>query len=519
MVSSVEKDSARENEGIASPQTFDPLTDTGTWRRIAREAHSKGGWATPNKHVDRPIQRRDPLRVYATRAIVWDSLVIVAAATIGFVLRWTIPYNLNVSDGTYVFFALIVVFSWILALIVRGAYDTRVLGVGSEEFKRVVTASAGLFGTVAVVAFALKLDLSRGFVLITFIVGVVLLLVDRWILRAWLRHERRYGNYLHRTMVIGTGDRQTEIVDMLDRDPVAGFVVVDVVEESEVDFTDSQIDDWLDQVMARIGINDVDTVAVAGTPVQGQDLIKRLSWRLEGPRIDLLVAPTLGDFVGPRVTIRMQADLPLIHLDEPHLTGPKRAIKRALDICLGISLFILFAPFMLFAAVGIFFTTRGPVFYRHQRIGRGGEVIDVVKFRTMYVGSDEQRGDVIGVPDDRISERYKNDPRITPFGRFLRRWSIDEMPQIVHVIGGTMSLVGPRPVLIDEIPLFGDADHRRHLTKPGLTGLWQVSGRKAVDWDERMRMDLDYVEHWSPVLDLLIVAKTVKVVLSGSGAY
>jgi len=316
MVSSVEKDSARENEGIASPQTFDPLTDTGTWRRIAREAHSKGGWATPNKHVDRPIQRRDPLRVYATRAIVWDSLVIVAAATIGFVLRWTIPYNLNVSDGTYVFFALIVVFSWILALIVRGAYDTRVLGVGSEEFKRVVTASAGLFGTVAVVAFALKLDLSRGFVLITFIVGVVLLLVDRWILRAWLRHERRYGNYLHRTMVIGTGDRQSEIVDMLDRDPVAGFVVVDVVEESEVDFTDSQIDDWLDQVMARIGINDVDTVAVAGTPVQGQDLIKRLSWRLEGPRIDLLVAPTLGDFVGPRVTIRMQADLPLIHLDD-----------------------------------------------------------------------------------------------------------------------------------------------------------------------------------------------------------
>lgn len=101
----------------------------------------------------------------------------------------------------------------------------------------------------------------------------------------------------------------------------------------------------------------------------------------------------------------------------------------------------------------------------------------------------------------------------------MRRWSIDEMPQIIHVLGGTMSLVGPRPVLLDEIPLFGDADHRRHLTKPGLTGLWQVSGRKAVDWDERMRMDLDYVEHWSPALDLVIVGKTVKVVLTGRGAY
>jgi len=503
--------------------TPNEITDTGAWRRIAREPHTTGGWSTPNSrsdsHSDRPVQRRDPLRVYATRAVIWDTLAIVAAATTGFVLRWTIPYNLNVSDLTYVFFALVVVVSWILALVVRGAYDTRVLGVGSEEFKRVVTASAGLFGLVAIVAFALKLDLSRGFVLITFVVGLALLLTDRWILRAWLRHERRYGNYLHRTMVIGEGDRQSEIVDMLDRDPVAGFIVVDVAEEPALDSTSDGVDEWLDQIMTRIALNDVDTVAIAGTPAQGQELIKRLSWRLEGPRIDLLVAPTLGDFVGPRVTMRMQADLPLIHLDEPHLTGPKRAIKRTLDIVFGFLLLILFTPFMLIAAIGTFLTTRGPILYRHQRIGRGGEVIDVVKFRTMYVGSDQQREEVIGVPDDRIGERYKNDPRITPFGRFLRRWSIDEMPQITHVIGGTMSLVGPRPVLLDEIPLFGDEDHRRHLTKPGLTGLWQVSGRKAVDWDERMRLDLDYVEHWSPALDLVIVAKTVKVVLTGSGAY
>ena len=139
----------------------------------------------------------------------------------------------------------------------------------------------------------------------------------------------------------------------------------------------------------------------------------------------------------------MQADLPLIHLDEPHLTGPKRAIKRALDISFGVLLFFLFTPFMLIAAVGTFFSSRGSIFYRHQRIGRGGEVINIVKFRTMYVGSDQKREEVIGVPDERISERYKNDPRITGFGRFLRRWSIDEMPQITHVISGSMSLVGP----------------------------------------------------------------------------
>ena len=495
------------------------LSDTGTWRRIAVETHAEQGWASAHRRKDRPAARRDPLRVYATRAVVWDGLAIVSAAIIGFVLRWTIPYNLNISDGIYVVFALVVVVSWVFALVLRGAYDTRVLGVGSEEFKRVVTASAGLFGAVAIVAFAFKLDLSRGFVLITFLVGLTFLLIDRWLLRAWLRHERRYGHYLHRTMVVGNGARQEEISDMLDRDPVAGFVVVDIVEEPSENCSEEELKSWLNEIMARIELADVDTVAVAGSHALSQNVIKRLSWRLEGPRVDLLVAPTLGDFAGPRVTMRMQADLPLIHLDEPHLTGSKRAIKRTLDIVFGSLLFVVFLPFMIFAAIGTFFSSRGPVFYKHHRIGRGGEVITVVKFRTMHVGADQVRADVIGVPDDRISERYQSDPRITPFGRVLRRWSIDEMPQIVHVIGGSMSLVGPRPVLVDEIPLFADEDHRRHLTKPGLTGLWQVSGRKAVDWDERMRMDLDYVEHWSPALDLVIVAKTVKVVLTGKGAY
>jgi len=477
------------------------------------------GWSVASSHRDKPHLRRDPLRVYATRAVIWDIVAVAAASAIGFILRWTIPYNVNISDGTYVFFALVVVLSWISVLVLRGAYDTRVLGVGSEEFKRIVGASALVFAAIAIVAFALKLDLSRGFVLITFAAGMALLLVVRWVLRAWLRHERMYGHFLHRTMVIGAGSAQVELVDMLDRDPVAGFTVVDVIDEPASDATPQQIDAWLDEVMARISLEDADTVAVAGSPALGQTVIQQLSWRLEGPRVDLLVAPNLGDVAGPRVTMRMAADLPLLHLDEPHLTGPKRAIKRTLDIVFGSLFLVLFLPFMIIAAIGTFATSRGPVLYTQLRVGRGGEMITVRKFRTMYVGADKEREKVIGTPDEKIFERYKSDPRITPFGRILRRWSIDEMPQVFNVLGSSMSLVGPRPVLPEELGLFDDADHRRHLTKPGLTGLWQVSGRKEVDWDERMRMDLDYVENWSPALDLVIVAKTAKVVLSGQGAY
>jgi exopolysaccharide biosynthesis polyprenyl glycosylphosphotransferase len=372
---------------------------------------------------------------------------------------------------------------------------------------------------VAIVAFALKLDISRGFVLITFSVGLILLLCVRWGLRAWLRHERRYGHFLHRTLVVGAEPMKSDIVDLLDRDPVAGFTVVDVVDEPPADCSAAELDTWLDEVMTRIALEDADTVAVASSPTLGTEVVQRLAWRLEGPRVDLLVAPTVGDVAGPRVSMRMAADLPLLHLDEPHLTGPKRAIKRTLDVLFGALLFLLFLPFMVVAFVGVRLSSMGPIFNIPVGGGGGGQIIRVPKFRTMYEGSDRLRADVIGRPDDAIVDRYKGDPRITPFGRFLRRWSIDEMPQVINVITGSMSLVGPRPVLVDEMPLLGDADHRRHLTKPGLTGLWQVSGRKTVDWDERMRLDLDYVEHWSPALDLVIVAKTVKAVLVGDGAY
>ena len=507
---------------MASPQdhpAFNALSDTGQWRVMAREVHTRQGWATTDKHRDRPHERRQPLKVYATRAVIWDVVAVITAAVIGFVLRWTIPYNLDLGDATYVLFALVVVVAWITALFTLGAYDTRILGVGSEEFKRVVTASASVFALVAIVAFAFKLDLSRGFVLITFVAGLALILTVRWVLRAWLRNERRYGHFMHRTIVIGSGERQAEIVDLLDRDPIAGFTVVDVVDEPAADCDEQTLSTWLDEVMARISLEEADTVAVAGSPAMGQEVIKRLSWRLEGPRIDLLVAPTLGDFAGPRVTMRMAADLPLLHLDEPQLTTSKRAIKRGLDTVFGALLLVLFLPLMLIAAIGIKLTSRGPIFYSQERVGRGGKPIVITKFRTMYVGADEQREEIIGRPDEKILDRYRRDPRITPFGRFLRRWSIDETPQVFNVLRGNMSLVGPRPVLLDEIPLLADADHRRHLTKPGLTGLWQVSGRKGVDWDERMRLDLDYVEHWSPALDLVIVAKTFKAVLMGDGAY
>jgi len=214
-------------EPVAKPTTS--AAPLGTPARI--------GWSEAHSHRDRPHLRRDPLRVYATRAFLLDLAAIFIAGVVGFVLRWAIPYSVELNDPTYVSLVVVVVAAWLLVLVLKGAYDTRVLGVGSEEFKRVVSATATVFGAVAIVALALKLDLSRGFVLITFAAGLILLLCVRWSLRGWLRHERRYGHFLHRTIVIGAEPMKSEIVDLLDRDPVAGFTVVDIVDEppSDVD--------------------------------------------------------------------------------------------------------------------------------------------------------------------------------------------------------------------------------------------------------------------------------------------
>ena len=204
-------------------------------------APSRIGWSEAHSHRDRPRLRRDPLRVYATRAVIWDGLAVTIAGLTGFILRWAIPFNVELNDPTYISLVVIVVIAWLSVLVLRGAYDTRMLGVGSEEFKRVVSATATVFGAVAIVVFVLKLDLSRGFVVITFVVGLTLLLIVRWALRGWLRHERRYGHFLHRTIVVGAEPTKSEIVDMLDRDPVAGFTVVDVVDEPAADVEDAVV--------------------------------------------------------------------------------------------------------------------------------------------------------------------------------------------------------------------------------------------------------------------------------------
>jgi exopolysaccharide biosynthesis polyprenyl glycosylphosphotransferase len=277
----------------------------------------------------------------------------------------------------------------------------------------------------------------------------------------------------------------------------------------------------LDQVARTVQALGADAVAVTNSSETAAAYLRRLSWELEGSGVELLVAPGLMEVAGPRMHMRPFIGLPLLHVEEPEFTGSKRLVKEVVDR-LGAGLALLgIAPVLLAIALAVRLDSPGPVLFRQVRIGRDGREFGMLKFRTMVADAEAQRAALLDRNEraDGLLFKIADDPRITRVGRVLRRLSLDELPQLLNVLGGRMSLVGPRPPLPAEVALYDDSVRRRLLVKPGLTGLWQVSGRSDLTWDESVRLDLRYVENWSLLLDLMILWKTASAVIRARGAY
>jgi exopolysaccharide biosynthesis polyprenyl glycosylphosphotransferase len=274
-------------------------------------------------------------------------------------------------------------------------------------------------------------------------------------------------------------------------------------------------------IRRAIAESHADTVALTSAAELGPEGIRDLSWQLEKLGVDLVVSPGIVDVAGPRLTVRPAGDLPLIHVDKPRYQGAKRFQKRAFDVCFSLLALLAASPIMIVAAVAVKATSRGPVFYRSQRIGLDGVPFPMIKFRTMVQDADQRLAEVSGLNESvgGVLFKIRKDPRITAVGRILRRYSIDELPQFINALRGEMSVVGPRPPLPGEVETYDHRVRRRLLVRPGITGLWQVSGRSDLSWDDSVRLDLSYVENWSMLSDLVIAAKTAWAVFGGSGAY
>jgi exopolysaccharide biosynthesis polyprenyl glycosylphosphotransferase len=350
-------------------------------------------------------------------------------------------------------------------------------------------------------------------------------LAARFCARKSLAYARRQGRCVKRVVAVGRDGAIADLVRRLHHDRYAGMEVVAACVTTPqlaaaVRSTGVPIDGDLDSVIDVVRSRNADAVAVTSASETAAEYLRRLSWQLEGSGIELLVSPGLIEVAGPRLHIRPFVGLPLLAIEEPVFSGWKRVLKGALDRLGAALAIVLIAPVLLAIALAVRLSGPGPVLYRQERVGVHGQRYTMLKFRSMVEGADDRLQEVLALNEhDGLLFKIRQDPRVTPVGRWLRRFSLDELPQLFNVLGGTMSLVGPRPPLPTEVERYDTSIRRRLLVKPGLTGLWQISGRSDLSWEESVRLDLRYVENWSLALDLLILWKTAWAVVRSRGAY
>ena len=491
-------------------------------RRPAGGPHLSWASAQPFVTHPRPLEDlatdgdrwRDRAPRYVRCAAGMDAMV--AVGVVGLTLA-----AMSALAGSAVVWGAAVIGCFLAMLAACRGYDRRVLGDGPGEFQAVLRAGGLSAAAIALVAVLLELPVPRSLVFTQLPLMVLGAAVGRHALRRALHRRRSRGQAMSRTLVVGDSASVERVVTDLRAAPHHGYQVVGICLPS--------LTDRAPQIGARTlgALSDIPQVAydhatevviVAGGELSGEPL-RRLSWALGRVGAQLVVAPGLVEVLGPRVSLRPTAGLSLLEVET---ASPRRRMvaKSVLDRVLGSLMLLGAAPVIALAALAVRATSPGPVFFKQRRIGIDGRAFTMWKLRSMYVDAESRRVELLGRNDrDGLMFKMLDDPRITRVGKVLRRYSVDELPQLVNVVLGEMSLVGPRPPLPEEVDGYRDRVLRRLDVRPGLTGLWQVSGRASLTWDESIQLDLRYVDNWSIAMDLMILWKTGRAVFGGSGAY
>lgn len=491
-----------------------PITSVSGFALIDRPSSTALRAEDPRKPAARVTSRW--LARYVTVLVALDVAALLVGGVVGQLIRFqdlhAAVHGVNYDDlvaGT--------VPLWLLALAGARTYEGRYLGLGSDEFRRVGNAAAQFTALIAVLAYLSKWEIARGLVVVTLPLATALTLVFRYTARKVLHRLRRAGVAAQRVLLVGDGPALDVLAARLAGASYSGLIAVGTCRPPA---SPSTANDGARHVREHVLSLGADAVAVAHSPGLGPDVLRRIAWALEGTGVDLLVAPALTDVAGPRVNIRPVSGLPLLQVSEPEFGGARRLFKAVFDVVAAAGALAALSPVLVLIAVLVRTTSHGPVLFRQVRIGRDGHPFAMYKFRSMHLDAEARLEELRILNDhgDEVLFKMREDPRITPVGRRLRRYSLDELPQLLNVLRGQMSLVGPRPPLPAEVARYATDAHRRLLVKPGLTGLWQVSGRADLDWDETVRLDLYYVENWSPALDAQILWKTLWAVADGTGA-
>jgi exopolysaccharide biosynthesis polyprenyl glycosylphosphotransferase len=478
--------------------------------------------------ADAGVNRRSPTAVLRSR---WEVRYVQAVAVADLVAM-AVSLGLHKwwgasPDHTHfrVTFGLVLMALTVAVLGMTRAWDPSVLGQGSQEFSRLLRALVAMAVVVGLVGLALKLPEVRPYVFGVVPVGLILAVVGRLVLRKVVHRRRRSGACMHEVLAVGAEDAVANLIVRTRRAPQHGWMVTGACTPSGVGINGSSsildvpVVGDLDSVPVVAGSGGYRVVSVAQTPGWSSRRLHHLAWDLEDTSAELVVDPGLMEIAGPRLHVAAVDGLPLLRLTEPRFTGAPRVVKGMIDRLGAALLLVVLAPLMIAVAIAVR-SDGGPVFYRQSRVGKAGKTFPMIKFRSMVVDADQRQSE-LAQSNQGSGPLFKlrQDPRVTPVGAFLRKYSLDELPQLFNVLSGSMSLVGPRPPLPEEVAGYSRDAQRKLLVKPGLTGLWQVSGRSDLSWEESVRLDLRYVENWTLALDILIVWKTIGAVLRGTGAY
>lgn len=482
------------------------------------------------KRSRRLTSRRVWEHQYIDRLRVTDVAVVIGAvATAQFIRFGELQVEGAKAFASYTGVSIALAVLWVSFLAIFRTRSPRVIGNGAEEYRRIVSATFRLFGVIAILSLLFKVDLARLYLAIALPVGLLGLLISRWLWRKGVSAQRSKGKYQTSVLIVGSRKAAVSMAKQFERSPGAGYSVVGVClpgyepKRDAVALDEREIPVLGDEysVVEAIETSGADTVAVTATEHLGTKGIRKMVWDLEKKNVDLVVAPGVVDVAGPRLVMRPVAGFPLIHVEKPQYNGATRFSKTAFDFVFASAVLLLISPILLIAALAVKLTSRGPVFYKSERMGIDGKPFPMIKFRSMVQNADKQVDKLLAQNESEggVLFKMRDDPRVTKVGKFMRRFSIDELPQFFNVLKREMSVVGPRPPLRREVETYDGDVRRRLLVKPGITGLWQVSGRSDLSWEETVRLDLSYVENWSMVGDLLIIAKTVKAVAGSDGAY
>lgn len=441
------------------------------------------------------------LQVFALDFVLLTMACIVSPVVLGFANPTNFPTPLLLS---LVFAGL-----WLAALAIAGAYRTEIVTTGRSALWA-LRGTVGLLAIVAIVSYLGAATPYRERVLLNLLVGIPLLLISRLVMLGYLKQLRAAGMAKTRVIAVESAGSLAQSVAADANYSVVGLATVRQG-QSHVSI--------INAVVERVSETGAEAVFVDDPSLLGVDGIRQLAWSLEPSKTQLLIGSDVTQFARGRSHLDEFGGEEVIRIDHSHQSRLAHGVKRAFDIVVSGALLLIAIPIIAITALAIRVESPGSVFFVQPRVGKDGELFPFFKLRSMRPNAHLERADQLGPTDDGILERYRNDARITRVGKFIRRWSIDELPQLVNVFVGHMSLVGPRPVLVEELHDLPTDGERVHLAKPGLTGLWQISGRKEIRWEDRIDLDLEYVDAWSLAMDAKILSKTAGAVVKGSGAY